>query len=167
MNTYSDIETDNLLLRPFQKDDVGPLYEIQSNQESMQYTYYASSLDESQKRLYAYAAQYDQLGYAPWTVLLKSNYKIVGWGGLNIDPFDSGWGIEVAYFFHPDYWGQGYATELVQTALNRGFNKLGLNEINAYAHENNDASIRVLEKCGFIFLRYEPKLGRNHYKINN
>ena len=30
---------------------------------------------------------------------------------------------------------------------------------------DNIASIRVLEKCGFAFLRYEPSLGRNHYEI--
>jgi RimJ/RimL family protein N-acetyltransferase len=29
----------------------------------------------------------------------------------------------------------------------------------------NQASIRVLEKCGFTFVRYEPALERNHYQV--
>lgn len=163
----NNIETDRLLLRPFQEDDVAPLYDIQRNPESMQYTFCANSLRDSTERLSAYAAQLDKIGYAPWTVLLKSDPKIIGWGGLNIDPFDSGWGTEVAYFFHPDYWGLGFATELVQKALECGFVKLDLKEIHAYAHRDNLASIRVLDKCGFSFLRYEVKLGRNHYLIVN
>ncbi|MBA3027819.1 MAG: GNAT family N-acetyltransferase [Desulfobacteraceae bacterium] len=162
-----NLETESLVFRQFKRDDVVPLYEIQCDQESMQYTYVAKSLDDSRSRLIAYAEQFERLGYAPWTVLLKSNLKIIGWGGLNIDPFDPGWGTEIAYFFHPDYWGKGYATQLVQIALNIGLNELGLSEINAYAHKDNIASIRVLEKCGFLFQRFEPKLGRNHYRIKS
>jgi RimJ/RimL family protein N-acetyltransferase len=41
----------------------------------------------------------------------KANDRIVGWGGLYNHPFDPGWGMEIAYFFHPDVWGQGYATD--------------------------------------------------------
>jgi ribosomal-protein-alanine N-acetyltransferase len=162
-----NFETKSLVLRPFKKDDIVPLYKIQCDRDSMRYTYIAKSLDDSRSRLMAYAEQFDSLGYAPWTILLKSNLKIIGWGGLNIDPFDPGWGIEIAYFFHPDYWGKGYATQLVQIALNIGFTNLGIREINAYAHKDNIASIRVLEKCGFLFQRFEPKLERNHYRINN
>jgi ribosomal-protein-alanine N-acetyltransferase len=33
--------------------------------------------------------------------MAKSDKRIVGWGGLYDDPFDSGWGVEVGYFFHP------------------------------------------------------------------
>jgi RimJ/RimL family protein N-acetyltransferase len=29
----------------------------------------------------------------------------------------------------------------------------------------NQASARVLKKCGFKFLRYEPALDRNHYEL--
>ena len=80
---------------------------------------------------------------------VKSKLQIIGWGGLNVDPGASGWGIEVAYFFHPDFWGNGYATELVKASLEHGFRDLSLDVINAYSHKDNKASIRVLEKCGF------------------
>jgi ribosomal-protein-alanine N-acetyltransferase len=162
---FNVVKTDHLILRHFQQDDVGPLYEIQSNPDWMQYTFCSKSLNESKERLNIYASQYDQLGYAPWTILTKLDCKIIGWGGLNIDPYNPGWGTEVAYFFHPTYWGQGFATELVQAALDHGFTNLGLSEINAYTHRDNIASIRVLEKCGFKFIQPVPKLDRNHYEI--
>lgn len=161
------INTENLILRPFQEHDSQFLYLIQSDPKSMQYTYCSKSLDESQSRLKAYASQLNQLGFAPWTTILKSNNEIIGWGGLNVDPYEPGWGTEVAYFFHPNYWGLGYATELVKASIQHGFNTLQLSEINAYVHIRNHVSIRVLEKCGLKRVRYVPELQRDHLQIKN
>lgn len=161
------INTEHLILRPFKEDDSQFLYLIQSDPNSMQYTFCSKSLDESQSRLKAYASQLNQLGFAPWTIVLKSNKEIIGWGGLNVDPYESGWGTEVAYFFHPNYWSRGYATELVKASIQYGFSTLQLTEINAYVHIRNHSSIRVLEKCGFRPVRYVPELRRNHFLIKN
>jgi len=159
------VETPRLMLCPFQAQDVDALHTIQSDPQAMRYTFCAATRAESEERLRAYANAEAQLGFAPWTVVLRSEQRIIGWGGLNVDPFDPGWGVEVAYFFDPAYWGQGYATELVQASVAHGFGQHELGEIGAFAHQENGASIRVLEKCGFRFLRFEPKLDRNHYLI--
>jgi ribosomal-protein-alanine N-acetyltransferase len=166
MPTTASIETARLTLRSFQADDLEPLYQIQWDGEAMRYTFHTPSRAESAVRLRAYAAQTEQIGLAPWTVLLRAEAKIIGWGGLNIDPFDPGWGVEVAYFFAPAYWGRGLATELVQASVEEGFGRHGLGEINAFVHRENCASARVLEKCGFRFRRFEPRLERNHYVID-
>ena len=159
------IETSRLLLRSFMDEDVDFLHRIQSDPNAMRYTYCTASRDESEQRLLAYAALEEQLGYAPWTVILRSESCIIGWGGLNIDPFDHGWGVEIAYFFDPNYWGKGYATELVWASIGYGFDHFEFSEIKAFAHPKNKASIRVLEKCGFKYLRFETRLNRNHYTI--
>jgi RimJ/RimL family protein N-acetyltransferase len=162
----STIETTRLTLRPFQDTDIDPLYEIQRDPEAMRYTFCTPSREESERRLRAYADLVEELGYAPWTVILKSESHIIGWGGLNVDPFDPGWGVEVAYFFHPAYWGRGFATELVQESLRQGFTQHALETIGAFAHRDNVGSIRVLEKCGFRFTGFEPQLNRNRYRID-
>ncbi|MBN1429114.1 MAG: GNAT family N-acetyltransferase [Anaerolineae bacterium] len=159
------IETERLTLRALREEDIEPLYRIQSDPHAMCYTYCTPSREESERRLWAYAALEEQLGFAPWVVILRSEARIIGWGGLNIDPFDPGWGVEVAYFFHPAYWGQGFATELVRISIDCGFEQHGLEQIGAFAHPDNHASIRVLEKCGFRYERFEPNLKRNYYVI--
>jgi ribosomal-protein-alanine N-acetyltransferase len=159
------IETQRLLLRPFADGDVDNLHRIQANPDAMRYTFCATSRDESDQRLRAYAKLEEEIGFAPWTVLLRETSHIIGWGGLNVDPFDPGWGVEIAYFFDPEYWGKGYATELVLMSICYGFDHIGLPEIQAFAHPENMASIRVLEKCGFEYVCFEPRLGRNHYTI--
>jgi RimJ/RimL family protein N-acetyltransferase len=104
-------------------------------------------------------------GYAPWTVLLRAEHRIVGWGGLNVDPNAPGWGTEVSYFIHPAYAGKGLATELVQASCAYGFVDLELPLIGAFASPANVASMRVLEKCGFRLIGHETTLARNHFEL--
>ena len=159
------IETARLTLRSFSEDDVDPLFEIQGNAEAMRYTYAAASRQDCAHWHRAFAAQAPVFSFAPWTVVLRAEARVIGWGGLGVDPFDPGWGVEVMYYFHPAYWGRGYATELVQAALQHGFETLALDAIGAFVRPANTASSRVLEKCGFTLSGYEPRLERNRYAI--
>jgi ribosomal-protein-alanine N-acetyltransferase len=161
------VRTANLILRDFEQGDLEPLYAIQSDAEAMRYTWIAPSREASAQRLQAYAAQKALLGYAAWTVVLAADNRVIGWGGLNIDPFDPGWGPEVAYFFHPAHWGKGYATELVRAALEDGFAAHSLEEIKAFAHPENLASIRVLTKCDFRQTDFVAHMNRNLYRITS
>lgn len=159
------IDTPRLTLRPLSAEDVSPLYDIQRDPAAMQFTYVAASLADCEHRLRTHEALRSRHGFAPWVVVLRSELRVIGWGGLNIDPFEPGWGVEVSYFLRPAYWGLGYATEVVRAAIDHGFGDLALPEVAAFAKPENAASIRVLEKCGFAFVGYEPSLERNHYAI--
>jgi RimJ/RimL family protein N-acetyltransferase len=106
----------------------------------------------------------DDRAFGPWTVRLQGSEEPVGWGGLVLDPYAPGWGVEVGYFFEPSLWGLGYATELVRAAVRYGTTKVGLIEIEAYVRPANHASKRVLEKTGFVSRGYVPELERVHYR---
>ena len=97
-----------------------------------------------------------EVGFAPWTLVHRADRRIVGWGGLNIDPNAREWGPEVSYFIHSGYQGKGLATELVRASLEFGFARLNLPAIGAFARPENVGSARVLVKCGFTFVGYEP-----------
>ena len=96
---------------------------------------------------------------------LRATDIVIGWGGLGIDPLASKWEVEVSYFMHPEVAGHGYATELVRAAVNTGFDVHRFERIAAFARAENAASLRVLTKCGFTFLRFEPELDRNRYEL--
>lgn len=103
-------------------------------------------------------------GCAPWTIVSKQKQEIIGWGGLYDDPFDPGWGVEVAYLFRPSAWGKGYATELVAFCLRIADDALKLPEVKAFAHPENTASRRVLEKSGFEVERFLPEMNRHLFR---
>jgi ribosomal-protein-alanine N-acetyltransferase len=159
------IATSQLDLRPLREADVDPLYEIQGDREAMRFTYSAPSRVECERRLWTHERLRAENGCAPWVAVLRAEGRVVGWGGLGVDPFEPGWGVEVSYFLHPAHWGRGLATELVRAAVAHGFETLTLPAIGAFARPDNAASIRVLEKCGFRLLGWEAALERNHYEI--
>ena len=161
----SKFDTERLVLRPFINQDVDALYEIQGNREHMRFTFWAESRAACESWLREYESLRVVNGFAPWTIVHQVDERIIGWGGLNTDPDAPGWGVEVSYFIHPAYEGRGFATEIVRASLRHGFADLGLRELGAFARPENHASIRVLEKCGFKLLRYEPALERNHYEV--
>lgn len=160
-----EVHTSRLVLREFRDSDVDPLYEIQGNRDHMRFTFWAESRAVCESWLRRYADAQRANGFAPWTIVHRLEGRVIGWGGLNIDPGAPEWGTEVSYFIHPDYQGRGFATEVVQCSLRHGFKDLALSQIGAFAMPQNHASAQVLQKCGFKFLRYEPVLERNHYEL--
>ncbi|KAF4216149.1 hypothetical protein CNMCM8980_007479 [Aspergillus fumigatiaffinis] len=67
---------------------------------------------------------------------------------------------ELGYIFHPDFWGKGYATEAVRGLMGawpgiyQGINWGEVQqersaEVVAITDKGNEASMRVLRKCGF------------------
>lgn len=55
---------------------------------------------------------------------------------------------EIGYNLLPNYWSQGYATEIAQALTNYAFDQTGMERVEALAMVDNKASCRVLEKSG-------------------
>jgi len=68
---------------------------------------------------------------------------------------------EFGYWLAEEFWGKGIMTEAVTAFVNYCFQNFSLNRIFASAYANNPASVRVLEKAGFIF---EGRLRNNVIK---
>ena len=69
-------------------------------------------------------------------------------GYVQLVPIENGW--EVGYHTVKAHTGKGYATEAVQAFLPVMMDKLGLHQVAGICDAENAASIRVLEKCGFV-----------------
>jgi ribosomal-protein-alanine N-acetyltransferase len=158
--------TASLLLRAPEPADAGALFTIQRDQEAMRYTYCSPSLEATAAHLESYAARYAEDGFAPWTAVLAAENRVVGWGGLNKDPNEPEWGVEVAYYIDRAYWGRGLATELVRESLAYAFGELDLPEVGAFAKPENVASVRVLVKAGFARVRFVPELERDEFRVS-
>lgn len=57
---------------------------------------------------------------------------------------------ELGYVISRKFWGQGFATQAIQLALQNGFDDLKVERIEAYVDPTNLASMRVLEKSDFL-----------------
>lgn len=74
---------------------------------------------------------------------------------------DSDGSIEIGYGINPAYHGHGYATEMVHAMVSWALGQPAVSRVTAETREDNQASIRVLEKVGFrrIGARLEPEDG--------
>jgi [ribosomal protein S5]-alanine N-acetyltransferase len=158
-----EIETARLTLRRPRLADVPLLFEFLGDPEAMRHTHVDVSLRACRRRIAVHERRRRHDGYAPWTVATKADGRIIGWGGLYDDPFDPGWGVEVGYFFHPSVWGKGYAYEFLAACLAVSDHELRLPEVRAFAHPQNKASRRVLEKAGFKTAGFVPEIERLLY----
>ena len=57
---------------------------------------------------------------------------------------------EVGYILHPDHWGQGLAGEAVEASIGHVFATREIDDLVADVDPGNAASIRLLERLGFI-----------------
>jgi RimJ/RimL family protein N-acetyltransferase len=72
-------------------------------------------------------------------------------GGCGFDGFQAGKShlAEVGYWLAKPYWGRGIMTAVVQRLCQHAFEEFGLVKITAHVFPHNQASARVLAKCGF------------------
>ncbi|MGD0272405.1 MAG: GNAT family N-acetyltransferase [Gaiellaceae bacterium] len=159
--------TPRLLLRAPEPADIDPLFAIEGNPEAMKHTICSPSREATVAHIHSYSARFAEDGFAPWTAVLASEERVVGWGGLNKDPGEPHWGVEVAYYIDPAYWGRGLATELVRESLALAFDDLGLDHVGAFSKPENVASVRVLVKNGFEWVRFVDELERDEYRISD
>lgn len=61
---------------------------------------------------------------------------------------------EIGYRLLPEYWGQGYATEIAGKLIDYSFNTYNYPKITADVWEENQASIRILEKYFVEYKRF-------------
>ncbi len=148
------LETERLLLREFDEDDVEPFYLLGSDPVIIRYTgdpglgltSVAHALEVLRSRP---LTDYQQYGYGRWACVHKADGRLIGFSGLKYlaDLRE----VDIGYRFLPAYWGVGLATEAGRAVLDHGFARLGMSRVIGLVAPENRASVRVLEKLGLAF----------------
>lgn len=156
------LETDRLLLRPLEFSDAEGMFAMDSNPNVHTYLWQkpAQTIEESIKVIEYVRDQYERNKIGRFATIIKETGEFIGWTGIkfvdnheengNTNFFDYG------YRLNEKFWGKGYATEATFAWLDYGFNKMGIELMNAYTHAENGASNRVLSKTGMQFMENYP-----------
>lgn len=148
----NEVETERLILRMWNDDDVDALFRSYGDPEVMKWI---GSGEPVTKEVTADAIDrmrrhWEEHGYGMWAVVEKSSGDLIGRIGLM---YHKDWPvgdhkIEVGWTLQRSAWGRGLATEGARAALDHGFDRLHLERIISITSEDNLASRRVMEKCG-------------------
>jgi ribosomal-protein-alanine N-acetyltransferase len=167
-------ETERLILREILPTDDRHLFELDSDPEV--HTYVGrkpvTTIAECRAVIENIRGQYQKHGIGRWAVVLKSTHEFIGWAGLKLvtEPVNNHTGYyDLGYRFMRKHWGKGYASEVAGASVKYGFGVLGLKKINAYAHSENLASRKVLEKTDLQFIELFQEAGEENawYEIKN
>jgi RimJ/RimL family protein N-acetyltransferase len=162
------IETGRLILRPPEDRDRDALAAINGDPRVGEWLAAVLSREESDAMINRVNAQIAELGWGFWAVERKTDGAVIGMTGL-IDMGDDeppGPAVEIGWRLSPATWGQGYATEAAQAALDWGFVELSPPEIIAITARTNLRSQAVMRRIGMSpepWRDFEhPKLAPDH-----
>ena len=145
------LHTERLLLRKLELTDADDLLFLRSDPAIMKH------LDREPLHSVGEAALFikrildslDRNEGITWGISLKDDSRLIGTIGfwrLVKEHFRA----EIGYLLHPDYWGQGLVSEAINTIMDYGFTVMKLHSVEANVNPANKASVRALEKTGFV-----------------
>lgn len=143
-----NLETERLIMRPFEVQDAPLIFELNSDPDVTRYVG-ADGYDTIEKvedfiRGYD---QYEKYQMGRLNMFLKATGEYIGWSGLK---YREGL-VDLGYRLMKKHWGKGYATESARASLDYGFRVLGLDKIIATAVPANTASVNVFKKLGMRY----------------
>ena len=151
------LETERLVLRNWQESDANHYYilgnDVGYNCFSRPGYYLARNMEEASAKVRERMLLFDQSKLGKFPIFLRATGELAGTCGLGPFEMDGRAEVELGYRLCLKFWGQGYASEAAAAMLGYGFGDLKAVRIMAFAVPQNKASLRVLEKLGFAYLR--------------
>jgi RimJ/RimL family protein N-acetyltransferase len=143
------LETERLLLRPFQLSDASDVQRLAGNWAIADTTMnvphpYEAGMAEAW--ISTHQPRFEAGELAVFAITLKADRELVGAVGLQVDrSFDR---ANLGYWIGEPFWGLGYCTEAATSIVEYGFAELKLQRMYAQHFARNPASGRVLQKIG-------------------
>ncbi|MBR6752878.1 MAG: GNAT family N-acetyltransferase [Clostridia bacterium] len=150
-------ETERMKIRPFRMEDAETLFRNHQEEEMKRWIPNESYQDvqeaEEAIRFYKNCTDQSRLPYV-LAVISRETGQLIGDTGINEvegKPDE----VEIGFSISRAYAQKGYATELVQAMVPHCGARFGTKTLFGRVLHGNQASVRVLEKSGFVFLREE------------
>lgn len=145
------LEGERLRLRAFAARDVAEVYELYADRDAVRFSYAPpmGGLDDARTVIQQTFDLARERTLFHFGVADHQADRIIG--HVTLFKWDQEQRrAEVGYSIRRDHWGRGLGSEAVTTLIDFGFERLDLRRFEADADPRNAASMRVLEKLGFV-----------------
>ncbi|HFS6879460.1 TPA: GNAT family N-acetyltransferase [Legionella pneumophila] len=144
------LETERLLLRTFQEDDVESMIAINQDKKVMQFFPSVPTEEETIAFIDKVIAHQEQYGFSLYATEIKKTGEMIGFVGLLTATFEAHFtpATEIGWRLSSKHWNQGYATEAAKAVLDYAFNERMLDEVVSFTSVLNKPSIRIMQKIG-------------------
>ena len=140
-----ELETSRLRLQPCRIDDIERVHALWTDAHVRRFLFddRVISLPEARSFVEASLANFSQHGYGLWLIFTRESNHLIGFAGLLRSEEEA---PNLIYGIHPDFAGEGHATEAASRVLRYALETLALAKVKADVDEPNVESVRVLEK---------------------
>lgn len=152
VDLWEELKTERLILRKIQFEDVNFIYKHFGDEEVCKYMVDNEpviSIEEANEIISWSHSDPTNPTNNRWLIILKENNEPIGTIGFHRWDRNNRT-AEIGYDLSKENWKKGIMSEAMEIALSFGFQKMGLNRIQAFVHIENMASYRILRKHGFI-----------------
>lgn len=143
------LQTERLILRPPQQDDLDEWAAFMSDPEAMQFLGGTVNRTMAWRGLASAAGSWALLGFGMFSVLERSSGRWIG----RVGPWrPEGWpGTEIGWGIARSAWGKGYATEAAEAAMDWAVDELGWSDLVHFIDPGHEASKGVAARLGASF----------------
>jgi len=148
---FPQLETDRLILREMTLDDVEFYFHHFNNDKVVDGCCFPGpkNLEAAKEELELYCIKpFKENRGIRWGIARKEGNELIGTCGY-YDWIKPSRRAEIGYDLAPANWGQGIMTEALCAALKHGFEKMGLNRIQAIIDSKNIRSLKLVHRLGF------------------
>ena len=165
-----ELKTERLRLTAFTREDMDAYFEILRDPEVQKYLGGGVPVFDKEPHISNWLRTInDRLlkkkTVFTWCIRDKESNRVIG--RIDLGGFVKKTTAEISYHLSSDFWGREIATEAVERVTRFGLDELGLSRIQALVMVENQASIRVLEKNGYLregLLHHYP-FGREFHDV--
>lgn len=165
---FKDIETERLLLKNISIDDRNFIFSQFSDDAVNRYLFDAEPLTdmEGADEIINFYILPEPPLQNRWIIIRKSDGTKMGTCGFHCWNQSEG-KIEVGYDLKEKFWGKGYMQEAMKEIITFAIEKMSIKEIIACIYIDNQRSIRLAEKLGFVLSGSSYELFRGREYLHN
>jgi ribosomal-protein-alanine N-acetyltransferase len=143
------METEHLLMRQIISSDTDDMFAYSCREDVTRFLLWDPHPNSTYTRQYIEYLQdrYTLGDFYDWALVERTSGKMIGTCGFTSIDLPNRT-AEIGYVISPFYRGRGYAAEASGAVIRFGFEKMELERISAICMKENNASLRVMEKCG-------------------
>ncbi len=159
------IETDRLRCEPLTAAHASVMYPVLSDERI--YAYLPGNPPASPEALHR-RYEFLSTGKSPdgrerwlnWILFLRQTGNPIGFYQATVRTSS----CSIAYVLNPAFWRQGYASEASLTIVSQLFRRFDIPSVTAEIDRRNDASLALVQRLGFSFVRHDEAEGDDIYQ---
>lgn len=148
---FPDLSTERLILRQLTFDDKKAIFRLRSNKEINKLISRETpkNLNEAEAFIQICHDEFVNENRVFWAMIKEDSNQLIGTIVFHKVDLENNY-AEIGYEINPDYQNEGYMSEAMAKVLDFGITAMNIKTIEAFTHQNNIASIALLEKHNFV-----------------